>query len=127
MVGGGSGIPKRVLVVLPSRALAVPEPWQGHLVDYLRRAPGDPRGPLEIRVSQEVEDDFGVHRSDPWPVGAVLQGEGAASPSPSGTVPRMATVHVRVKSAARAMLVACLQGPPPGASEEVRPRASGIQ
>ena len=80
MVGGGSGIPKRVPGVLPSRAQAVPEPSQGHLVDYLRRARGDPSGPLAIRVLQEVEDDFGVHRMDPWPVGAVLQGEGGGHP-----------------------------------------------
>ena len=51
----------------------------------------------------------------------------AATPSPSGTVPEMTTAHVRVRSAARATLVACLQGPPPDASEEVWPQASGIQ
>ena len=43
------------------------------------------------------------------------RGREAASPSPSGTVPEMATAHVRVRSAARATLVACLQGPPPDA------------
>ena len=127
MVEGGSGIPKWVLAVLPSRIQAVPEPWQGHLVDYLRRARGDPRGPLAIRVSQEVEDDLGVHPVDPWPVDAVLQGREAATPSPSGTMPEMATAHVRVRSAARATLVVCLQGPPPDASEEVWAQASGIQ
>ena len=36
----------------------------------------------------------------------------AASPTPSGTVPGMATAHVWVGSAGRATLVACLQGPP---------------
>ena len=72
MVEGGSGIPKQVPIVLPSRTQAVPAPSQGHLADYLCRACGDPRGPLAIRVLQEVEDDFGVHRMDPWPVGAVL-------------------------------------------------------
>ena len=41
-----------------------------------------------------------------------------ATPSPSGTVPEMATAHVRVRSAPRATLVACLQGPPPDAWEE---------
>ena len=51
----------------------------------------------------------------------------AANPSLSGTVPEMGTAHVRVRSAARATLVACLQGPPPDASEEVSPQASGIQ
>ena len=84
MVRGGTGIPKRVLCVLPSRAQAVPEQSQGHLVDYLRRARGDPCGPLAIRVSQEVEDEFGVHRMDPWPVDAVLQGEGVGYPLPLG-------------------------------------------
>ena len=82
MVGGGSSIPKKVSSVLPLRAQAVPEPSQGHLVDYLRRARGDRRGPLAIRVSQEVEDDFGVQRTDPWPVGAVLQEEGGDQPLP---------------------------------------------
>ena len=84
VVGDGSDIPKRVPGVLPSRTQAVLEPSQGHLVDYLRRARGDPRGPLAIRVLQEVEDDFGVHRMDPWPVGAVLQGEGGGHPLPVG-------------------------------------------
>ena len=55
------------------------------------------------------------------------RGREAATPSPSGTVPEITTVHVRVRSAARATLVACLQGPPPDASEEVCPQASGIQ
>ena len=72
MVGGGSGIPKRVLGVLPSRVQAVPEPSQRHMIDYPRRARGDSGGPLAIRVSQEEEDDFGVHCVDPWLVGAVL-------------------------------------------------------
>ena len=47
------------------------------------------------------------------------RGREAATPSPSGTVPEMATAHVRVRSAARATLVACLQGPPPDASEDL--------
>ena len=55
------------------------------------------------------------------------RGREAATPSPSGTTPEMATADVRVRSAARATLVACLQGPPPNASEEVLPQASGIQ
>ena len=55
------------------------------------------------------------------------RGRQAATPSLSGTVPKEATAHVRVGSAARVTLVACLQGPPPDASEEVWPQASGIQ
>ena len=55
------------------------------------------------------------------------RGREATTPYPSGIVPEMATAHVRVRSAARATLVACLQGPPPDASEEVWPQASGIQ
>ena len=55
------------------------------------------------------------------------RGREAPTPSLSGTVPEMATAHVRVRSTARATLVACLQGPPPDASEEVWPQASGIQ
>ena len=55
------------------------------------------------------------------------RGREAATPSPLGTVPEMATAHVRVRSAARATLVACLQGQPPEASEYVWPQACGIQ
>ena len=55
------------------------------------------------------------------------RGREAATSSLSGTVPEMATAHVWVGSAARATLVACLQGPPPDASEEVWPQATGIQ
>ena len=55
------------------------------------------------------------------------RGREAATPSPSGTVPEMASAHVRVRSAARATLVACLQDPPPDASEDVWSQASGIQ
>ena len=44
------------------------------------------------------------------------RGREAASPSSLGSVPKMATAHVQVRSAARATLVACLQGPPPDAS-----------
>ena len=55
------------------------------------------------------------------------RGTEAAKPSPLGTVLEMATAHVRVRSAARATLVACLQGLPPDASEEVWPQSSGIQ
>ena len=51
------------------------------------------------------------------------RGREAATPSPSGTVPEMATAHVRVRLPARATLVACLQGPLPDASEEVWPQA----
>ena len=80
MVKCGSGKPKQVLGVLPSQVQAVLKPSQGHLVDHLRRARGDSRGPLAIRVSQKVEDDFGVHRMDPRPVDAVLQGEGGGHP-----------------------------------------------
>ena len=41
------------------------------------------------------------------------KGREAATPSPSGTVPEMATAHVRVRSPAGATLVACLQRPVP--------------
>ena len=84
MVEGGSGKSKRVLGVLPSHMQAVPKPSQGHLVDHPRRARGHSRGPLAIRVSQKVEDNFGVHRMDPQPVDAVLQGEGGGHPLPVG-------------------------------------------
>ena len=72
MVRGGSDLPERVPGVSPSRAQAVPEPPYWHLVEHLCRARGDPSGPLPICVPQEVEDDFGVHRVDPWSVGTVL-------------------------------------------------------
>ena len=84
MVGGGSGKPKWVLGALPLHVHAVPKPSQGHLVDHLRRAREDPWGPLTIRMSPKVEDDFGVHSMDPWPVDAVLQGEGGGHPLPVG-------------------------------------------
>ena len=51
----------------------------------------------------------------------------AGGPALSGTVPGMATVHVPVRFATKASWVACLQGPPPDASEYVSPQASGIQ
>ena len=54
------------------------------------------------------------------------RGGEAATPSQLGTVPEMATAHVRVRSAARATLLACLQGPPPDASEDVWPHAFRI-
>ena len=58
----------------------------------------------------------------------VLYGRGREAPNPSllGTVLGMATVHVRVSSAARATLVACLQGLPTDASEDLLLQASGI-
>ena len=55
------------------------------------------------------------------------RGRKVATPSQWGTVPEMATAHVRVRLAARATLVACLQGLTRDASEEVWPQASGIQ
>ena len=48
-------------------------------------------------------------------------GREAATSSLSGNVPEMATAHMQMRSRARATLVACLQGPPPDASEEVVP------
>ena len=84
VVGGGSGKPKRVLGVLSAHAQAVLKPSQGHVVEHLRRACGDSRGPLVIRVSQKVEDDLGIQRMDPQPVDAVLQGEGGGHSLPVG-------------------------------------------
>ena len=84
MVRGGSGKPKRLLGVLPSHVQAVLKPSQGRLVDHFRRARRDSCGPVAIGVSQKVEDDFGVHRMDPRPVDAVLQGEGGGHPLPVG-------------------------------------------
>ena len=72
MVRGGSNVPERVPGVLPSCAQAVPKPPQGHLVDHLCCARGEPCGPFAVCVPQEVEDDFGVHPVDPWSVGTVL-------------------------------------------------------
>ena len=53
------------------------------------------------------------------------RGREATTPSPFGTVPRMARAHVRARSAAEATLVACLQDPPPDASEDVWSRLLG--
>ena len=84
VVGGRSGKPKQVLGVLSAHAQAVLKPSWGHLFDHLCRARGDSRGPLAIRVSQRVEDDLGVHRMDPQPPDAVLQGEGGGHSLPVG-------------------------------------------
>ena len=122
VVEGDSEKPGGVFGELPAHAQTVPKPCRGHLVDCLCRIPRDPCGLLVVRVLQEVEYDFGVHDVDPRPVGAVLRGEGGGHPFLSGTVPGMATAHVRARSAAT-----CLQGPPPEASEDVWPQASGTQ
>ena len=53
------------------------------------------------------------------------RGREAANPSLSGTVPGMATAHVRATSAARAKFLACLQGQHPDASEDVLLRPLG--
>ena len=84
VVEGGPGKPKWVLGVLSAYAPAVLKPRQQHLVDHFRRARGDPRGPLPIRVPQKVEDDLGVHRMDPRSVDALLQGEGGGHSLPVG-------------------------------------------
>ena len=83
-MGGGSGKPKRVFGVLPLHAQAILKQSQGNLVDHLRRACGDSRGPLPTCVLQKVEADLGIHRMDPRPVDAVLQGEGGGHPLPVG-------------------------------------------
>ena len=62
----------------------VPEPFQGQLVDCFCHPCGDSRGPLVVRMPQEVEDDFVVHRVDPRSVSALLQGEGGGQPRPVG-------------------------------------------
>ena len=53
------------------------------------------------------------------------RGREEATPSLSDTVPEMATAHMQVRSAARATLVACLQGLPPDASRMCGPRLPG--
>ena len=108
------GKPKRVLGVL-----AVLKQSQVHLVDHLRCACGDSGGPLVMLVSQKVEDDLGIHRMDQRPVDAVLQGEGGSHSLSVGHRARDSP-----KSAARATLVACPQGPLPDALGEVCPQAS---
>ena len=72
VVRGGPGKPEWVLGVVPAHARAVLKPLQGHLVDCLRRARGDPCGLLVVRMPQEVEDDLRVHCMDPRPVDAIL-------------------------------------------------------
>ena len=54
------------------------------------------------------------------------RGRKAATPSPSGTAPGLATAHVLAGAVTRATSGACLQGPPSDASEDVWPQASGI-
>ena len=124
---GGSGKPKRVLDVLSGHAQTVLKPSQGHLVDHLRRARGTPvaRSRSACRRSWRMTSASTVWIHCLWM--PYCRGREVATPSLSGTVPEMATAHVRVRSAARATLVACLQGPPHDASEEVWPQASRIQ
>ena len=55
------------------------------------------------------------------------RGREAATPSLLGTMPETATAYVRVRSAARTTIVACLQGPPADASEDVWGQVPGIQ
>ena len=55
------------------------------------------------------------------------RGREAATPPLVGHRARDGPCHGRLRLAARATLVACLQGPPPDLSEEVCSQASGIQ
>ena len=55
------------------------------------------------------------------------RGGEVATPSPWGTLPEMATAHMRVRLSATATLVTCLQGTPPDVSEDVWPQVSGIR
>ena len=127
VVGGGPGKAKWVLSVSSAHAQSVPKSSQGHLVDRLRRARGDPRGPSRSACRRRWRM---TSASTVWTHGLWMphcRGSEAATPSPSGTVPEMATAHVRLRWAASTTLVACLQGPPPDTSEDVWPQASGIQ
>ena len=101
-----------MLGVLFAHVQAILKPSQGLLVDQLCRACRDSVDQLAILWIHGLWMPY-------------CSGREAATPSPSCTVPEMATVQVR--SAARAALVACLQGPPPDASEETWSQASGIQ
>ena len=66
----------------PAHTQPVPETLQRQLVDWLCCPRGDPPGPLLVRMSEEVEYDFGTHCVDPWCLGAVLQGEAGGRPLP---------------------------------------------
>ena len=72
VVRGGSAKPEWVLGVLPAHRRAVLKPFQGQLVDCLRRNRRNPCGPLVISVPQGVGDDLRVHCMDARPVDAVL-------------------------------------------------------
>ena len=87
MVGGGSGIPERVLGVLPSRAQAVLEPSQGHQVDHLRRTRGTAvaRSPSACRRRWRMTSASTVWTRGRW--APYCRGREAAIPSLSGTVP----------------------------------------
>ena len=62
---------------------------------------------------------------DPWSVCTYCRGEGGGHPLSVGHRARDGHRPRAGGSAARATLVACLQGPPPDASEEVCPRPPG--
>ena len=128
VVGGGSGKQEGVLGVLRAHVQAVLKPFQGHLVDCLCRICMYCCGPLLVCMPHKVEDDLGVHHlnQDLWL--PYCRGRESASPSRSGTVPRMATAHMLARSAAKATLVACLQPPPPPPTHwrSCGPRALGF-
>ena len=127
MVGGGSGIPKKVLGVLPSRMQGIPEPSQSIWLTTFASPAGTlvERSRSACRRTQRMTSASTVWIHGLWTL--YYRGRGWANPSLLGTVPEMATAHVRVRTTARATLVACLQGPPPDVSEEVWPQASGIK
>ena len=127
VVGGNPGKPKWLPGVLSAHAQAVLKPSQGHPVDRLRRLAGTPVAHSRFACRKRWRMTWA---STVWTHGLWMpycMGREAATPSPSGTVPEMATAHLGVRSAARATLVACLQGPPPHTSQNVWPQASGIQ
>ena len=110
-----------------AHAQAVLKPTQGHRLTALAAPAGIP----VVRSRSACRRRWRMtSASTVWTHGLQVpfcRGREAATPSPSGTVPEMATAHMRVRSAARATLVACLQGLPPDATEDVWPQASGIQ
>ena len=97
MVRGGSDVPERVPGVLPSRAQAVRSHLRGIWLTTFAAPAGTPvvRSRSACRRRWRMTSASTVWTHGRW--APYCRGREAASPSPSGTVPEMATAHVRVR------------------------------
>ena len=87
------------------------KPLQGHLIVAAPAGTPVARSRPACRRRWRMISASTVWTHGPWM--PYCRERETATSSPLGTVREMATAHVRVRSAARATLVACPQGPPP--------------